>query len=72
LEGRISKLPLDKESKLKEGLGGVPRRERSILCFGGKKKEDNESVRRRLVFMCGKVLFKKNMCANKSMEGSCV
>jgi hypothetical protein len=39
LEGRISKLPLDKESKLKEGLGGVPRRERSILCVGGKKKK---------------------------------
>ncbi len=33
MEGRISKLPLDKESKFKEGLGGVPRREGSILCF---------------------------------------
>ncbi len=50
MEGKISKLPLDKESKLKEGLGGVPRRERSILFFGGKKKEEKENVRRRLVF----------------------
>jgi hypothetical protein len=38
LERRISKLPWDKESKFKEGLGGVPRRERSILCFGERKK----------------------------------
>jgi hypothetical protein len=72
LEGRISKLPLDKESKFKEGLGGGPRRERNILCFGGKKKEENESVKKSLVFMCGKVLFMKKMCVNKSMEGSCV
>jgi hypothetical protein len=61
LEGRTSKLPLDKESKFKEGLRGVPRRERSILCVGGKKKKENENV-----------LFMKKMCANKSMEGSCV
>jgi hypothetical protein len=71
LLGKISKLPLDKESKLKEGLGGVPRKESSILCFRG-KNEENESVRKRLVFMCGKVLFMKKMCANKNMEGSCV
>jgi hypothetical protein len=38
LKGRISKLPLDKESKLKEGLGGIPRRERSILCVWGKEE----------------------------------
>ncbi len=62
MKGRISKLPLDKESKLKEGLGGIPRRERSILCFGGKKKEENKNVRKILVFMCGKVLFMKKMC----------
>jgi hypothetical protein len=63
---------LDKESKFKEGLGGVPRRERSILCVEGKKKKENESVRRKLILMYGKVLFMKKMCANKSMEGSCV
>jgi hypothetical protein len=35
----------------RRGLGGVPRRERNILCFWGKKKKDeNESVKRRLVF----------------------
>ncbi len=27
------------------------------LVFWGKKKEENENVRRRLIFMCGKVLF---------------
>jgi hypothetical protein len=48
-------------------------RERSILCFGGKKKEEKESVRRRLIFYVWKgVVKKKKMCANKSMEGSCV
>ncbi len=29
----------------------------------GRGKEKNECVRKRLVFMCGKVLFMKNMCA---------
>ncbi len=38
MEGRNSKLPLDKERKLKEGLGGVPKRERSILCFVERKR----------------------------------
>jgi hypothetical protein len=56
----------------RRGLRGVPRKERSSCVFGGKKKDDNESVRKRLVLMCGKVLFMKKMCANKSMEGSCV
>jgi hypothetical protein len=72
LEGRIFKLPWDKENKLKEGLKGVLRRERNILFFGGKKKEEKRNVKERLVLMCGKVLFMKKMCANKSMEGSCV
>jgi hypothetical protein len=37
-----------------------------------KVKEKNGSVRKRLVLKCGKVLFMKKKCANKSMEGSCV
>ncbi len=49
------------------------KRERSILCFLGKKKEENGSVRKRLVFYVWKgVVKKKKMCANKNMEGSCV
>jgi hypothetical protein len=43
-----------------------------FVCFGGKRKKENESMRRRFIFMCGKVLFMRKMCANKSMEGSCV
>jgi hypothetical protein len=72
LEGRISKLPLDKESKLKEGSWRCTKEEKEYLFFWGKKKEENESVKKILLFMCGKVLFTKKMCANKSMEGSCV
>ncbi len=30
-----------------------------------KKKEENESVKEKLVLMCEKMLFMKNMCANK-------
>jgi hypothetical protein len=38
-----------------------------------KRKEENESMENRLVLMWEKVLFKKEkICANKSMEGSCV
>jgi hypothetical protein len=38
----------------------------------GKEKEEIECVRKKLVFMCGKVLFMEKMCANKLMEGSFV
>jgi hypothetical protein len=58
-----------------QAQGGVLeayRGERGISCVLGKKKEENESVRKILVLMCGKVLFMKKMCANKNMEGSCV
>jgi hypothetical protein len=34
LEGRISKLSLDKENKLKEGSWRIAKGGRSILCFG--------------------------------------
>ncbi len=42
MEGRISKLSLDKESKFKGGLGGVPRKEKNILCFGEKGRRRME------------------------------
>ncbi len=53
MEGRISKLPLDKENKFKEGHGGLPR-ERGVSCVGGRGKEENECVRKRLVLICGR------------------
>ncbi len=59
--GKDFQLPLDKESKLKVHLGGVPNEGEKYLVFWGKKKEKNGSVRRRLIFMCGKVLFKKKI-----------
>jgi hypothetical protein len=64
-------LPLDKEASSRRGLGGVPR-ERGVSCSFGESKGENESVRKRLVLKYGKVLFMEKMCANKSMEGSCV
>ncbi len=72
MEGKISKLPLDKESKFKEGLGGVPRKERSILCFrkeGGREWKCEKEIS---FYVWKGVVPKKMMCANKSMEGSCV
>jgi hypothetical protein len=65
MEVRISRLPLDKENKLKEGvMGGLPRK---ILCVFGKEKEEDECVRKKLVLMCGKIVVheKNKMCANK-------
>jgi hypothetical protein len=55
----------------RKGHGGLPKGEGSILCFG-KEKEENECVRKKLILMCGKVLFMEKMCVNKSMERSCV
>jgi hypothetical protein len=71
LEGRISKLPLDKEDKFKEGSWRLTKGRGEYLVFG-KEKEENECVRIRLIIMCGKVLFMGKMCANKSMERNCV
>jgi hypothetical protein len=62
LEGRISKLPLVKGNKLKEGHGSLPR-EIGICYVGGRRREENECVKKRLVLMCGRVLFIKRMCA---------
>jgi hypothetical protein len=59
-------------NKFKEGSWRGAKGEGEYLVFWGKAKEKNGSVRKRLVFKYGKVLFMKKMCANKSMEGSCV
>jgi hypothetical protein len=34
-----------------------------VSWVGGREKEEKKCVRKRLVFMCGKVLFMKKMCA---------
>jgi hypothetical protein len=59
-------------NKLKEGSWRGTKGEEEHFVFGEKTKENNGSVRRRLIFKYGKVLFMKKMCANKSMEGSYV
>jgi len=69
LEGRISKLPLDKENKLKEGSWRLAKGGRSILCLG---KEKEECVRRGLVHMCEKCCSWKRCVQTKNMEGSYV
>jgi hypothetical protein len=61
LEGKISKLPLDKGNKLKERSWRLTKGKRSILC-GKKRKEENECVKKRLVLMCGKVFHGKDVC----------
>jgi hypothetical protein len=55
----------------RRGHGGLAKGEGNILHFKN-KKEENECVKKRLILMCGKVLFMGKMCANKSMERSCV
>ncbi len=61
MEQEISKLSLNKGNKLKEGHGGLPRKR--IFCVNGRRREENECARKRLVLMCGKVLFIRRMCA---------
>ncbi len=54
----------------KKGHGGLSR-ERGVSYVGERGKEENECVRKRLVLMCGKVLFMENMCArNKHGKNS--
>ncbi len=44
-------VPLDKGNKLKKRSWRLTKGERSILCWG-KRKEENECVRKKLVLMC--------------------
>jgi len=60
-----------RKTSSRRGHGGLPNGKGSILRFG-KEKEENECVKKRLILMCGKVLFMGKMCANKNMERSCV
>jgi hypothetical protein len=56
------KLPLNKRNKLKERSWKFTKGERSIYILE-RGKDDNECVRKRLVLICGKVLFMEKMCA---------
>jgi hypothetical protein len=47
--------------------GGLSK-EKGVSWVEGKEKEKKECVRKRLILMCGKVLFMKNMCA-RNMHG---
>ncbi len=46
----------------RKGYGGLSR-EKGVSYVGGRGKEENEYVKKRLVLMCGKVLFMEKMCA---------
>jgi hypothetical protein len=68
LEGKISKLPLDKENKLKEGHGRLTKGGLVFCVFFPGKKEENEGVKEKLVLMCERMLFMKKCVQPKSME----
>ncbi len=69
--GKDFQLPLDKEASSRRGLGRVSR-EKKISYVLVERKGKIGGVRKILVLKYRKVLFMKKMCANKSMEGSCV
>jgi len=58
----ISKLPLGKGNNLKERSWRLTK-EGGIFWVRGREKEEKECVRKRLVLMCGHVLFMKKICA---------
>jgi hypothetical protein len=45
----------------RKGYGGLPR-EKEVFWVGRKEKEEMECVRKKIVLMCGNVLFMKKMC----------
>ncbi len=61
MEGRISKLPLDKKKTSRKGHGGLQKK-RGIFCVGRRGKEENECVRKILVLMCARVVHGKDVC----------
>jgi hypothetical protein len=69
--GKDFQLPLDKEASSRRGLGRVSRK-KNISYVLVERKGKIGGVRKILVLKYRKVLFMKKMCANKSMEGSCV
>jgi hypothetical protein len=55
------------------GSKGCTKEGDEYLIFGGRKRKEKEMMEKILMLMWEKVLFmKRKICANKSMEGSCV
>jgi hypothetical protein len=64
LEGKISKLPLGKGNKFKERSWRLTKeQEGSLLGWGKEKRREGMCGKKNIVFMCGKVLFMREMCA---------
>jgi hypothetical protein len=64
LEGRISKFPLGKGNKFKERSWRLTKREGSFWGWGKEKRREKMCGKKikRLVILCGKVLFMREMC----------
>ncbi len=56
-------LPLDKGNKLKERIWRLTKGEGSFVGLGEGKKNRRNVCGKKIVLMCGKVLFMKKMCA---------
>jgi hypothetical protein len=69
LEGRILKLPLGKGNKLKERSWRLTKGEGSLLGWGKEKGREKMWKKKRLVLMCGKVLFMERCVQELRMEG---
>jgi hypothetical protein len=63
LEGRILKLPLGMRTSSRKGHGGLPREREIFWGWGKEKGRKGMCGKKKLILMCGKVLFMRDMCA---------
>ncbi len=72
--GRIFKLSLDKENKLKEGSWEAYQKQKWYLVYFvfWKKKEENKCVRKKIVLLCEKCCSWKKCVQTNNMEINCV
>jgi hypothetical protein len=71
LEGKICKLSLDKENKFKEGSWKFTN-EREVFCVLGKKKEENECVKKISSHVWKCVVHGKGVCKQEHERKLCV
>ncbi len=71
IKGKDFQTSIGQGGQVQGGVIEAYQRERGVSCVLGRKRK-RMSVRKRLILMCGKVLFMGKMCANKSMERNCV
>ncbi len=73
MEGGISTTSIGRRKQVQRGVMGNLKERSFFYCLVfSLEEEENECVKRELIFMCEKMLFmKKNVCKQKSMEGSC-